>query len=99
MTDLSVKNTFKILPIVPIRDGVVFPNTEMVLTFGRPRSIAAVEASNATDRLMVLVMQKSPHLHDPMPQDRSCERAHILDGGDITATQDRPGLRPQNQIL
>ena len=69
MTDLADKNTFKILPIVPIRDGVVFPNTEMVLTFGRPRSIAAVEASNATDRLMVLVMQKSPHLHDPMPND------------------------------
>lgn len=69
MTNLADKNTFKVLPIIPIRDGVVFPNTEMVLTFGRPRSIAAVEASNATDRLMVLVMQKSPHLHDPMPND------------------------------
>src|SRR3989337_3775039 len=59
----------KTLPIIPIRDGVVFPNTEIVLTFGRPRSLAAIEASNASDRLVVLVMQKTPHLHDPQTTD------------------------------
>jgi len=59
----------KTLPIIPIRDGVVFPNTEIVLTFGRPRSLAAIEASNSTDRNVVLVMQKTPHLHEPTPSD------------------------------
>jgi len=59
----------KTLPVVPIRDGIVFPNTEMVLTFGRPRSLSAIEASNTSDRLIALVMQKSPHLHDPVPSD------------------------------
>ena len=62
-------NKVKTLPIIPIRDGVVFPNTEIVLTFGRPRSLAAIEASNSTDRNVVLVMQKTPHLHEPTPSD------------------------------
>ena len=59
----------KTLPIIPIRDGVVFPNTEIVLTFGRPRSLQAIEASSSTDRTVVLVMQKTPHMHEPNPQD------------------------------
>lgn len=59
----------KTYPVIPIRDGVVFPNTEIVLTFGRPKSLSAIEASNATDRMVVLSMQKTPHLQDPSPTD------------------------------
>jgi ATP-dependent Lon protease len=59
----------KTLPVIPIRDGVVFPNTEIVLTFGRPKSLAAIEASNSFDRLVVLSMQKTPHIHDPNPSE------------------------------
>ncbi|MBI4991053.1 LON peptidase substrate-binding domain-containing protein, partial [Candidatus Gottesmanbacteria bacterium] len=69
MTNLVTQQLVKTLPVVPIRDGVVFPNTEMVLTFGRPKSLSAIEASNATDRMVVLSMQKTPHVHDPAPQD------------------------------
>lgn len=69
MTDLTT-NPHKVLPVVPIRDGVVFPNTEIVLTFGRPKSLSAIEAANlATDRLVILVMQKSPHVHEPHTSD------------------------------
>lgn len=59
----------KRLPVVPIRDGVVFPSTEVVLTFGRPRSLAAVEAAFSRDRLIVILMQKDPHVNDPNPND------------------------------
>lgn len=69
MINLSKDNPQKTLPVIPIRDGVVFPNTEIVLTFGRPRSLAAIEASNSTDRMVVLTMQKTPHIHDPLPTD------------------------------
>src|SRR3990170_1930687 len=69
MTDPENQGKIKTLPVIPIRDGVVFPNTEIVLTFGRPRSLSAIEASNSTDRLVILVMQKTPHLHDPTPSD------------------------------
>jgi len=58
-----------LLPVIPIRDGVVFPNTEIVLTFGRPKSLAAIEASNSTDRVVVLVMQKTSTIQDPIPSD------------------------------
>jgi len=66
MTDLS---NIKTLPVIPIRDGVVFPHTEIVLTFGRPKSIASIEASSTTDRQVVLAMQKNPHIHDPTASD------------------------------
>ena len=62
-------SSVKILPVIPIRDGVVFPNTEIVLTFGRPGSLSAIEASNGSDRLVVLSMQKNSSLHDPQPSD------------------------------
>lgn len=57
------------LPIIPIRDGVVFPGTEVVLTFGRQRSVSAIEAASAFNRQVVLVMQKSPNVNSPNPED------------------------------
>lgn len=57
------------LPIIPIRDGVVFPGTEVVLTFGRQRSVAAIEAASGFNKQVVLVMQKNPNVNNPTPQD------------------------------
>src|SRR3989344_9322278 len=57
------------LPIIPIRDGVVFPGTEVVLTFGRQRSVSAIESANSYNRQVVLVMQKSPTNNNPQPED------------------------------
>ena len=53
----------KTLPLVPLREGVVFPHTEAVLTFGRPKSNAGVEAAFKTDRLIVFVTQKDSIYH------------------------------------
>ena len=64
-----MQSNLRTYPVIPIRDGVVFPNTEIVLTFGRPKSLSAIEASNATDRMVVLSMQKTPHIQDPLPAD------------------------------
>ncbi|MBM3205793.1 endopeptidase La, partial [Candidatus Shapirobacteria bacterium] len=55
----------KILPLVAIREGVVFPHTETILTFGRPKSIAAVEAAYKTDQLVAFFSQKNNRLADP----------------------------------
>ena len=57
------------VPLVPLRDGVVFPHTEAVLTFGRPKSNAGVEASFRTDRLIVFVTQKNPLASEPTLND------------------------------
>lgn len=56
-------------PLVAIRDGVIFPHTEIVLTFGRPRSISGVEAAFRTDKQIVFVTQKNPALPDPKEED------------------------------
>ncbi len=63
------KRTERTVPLVPLRDGVVFPHTEAVLTFGRPKSNAGVEAAFRTDRMIVFVSQKHPDKADPKLED------------------------------
>lgn len=58
-----------VLSVVPIRDGIVFPGTEMILTFGRARSVAAIEAAQSSGKRVVLVMQRNPAINDPTPSD------------------------------
>ncbi|MCL4359796.1 endopeptidase La [Patescibacteria group bacterium] len=58
-----------VLPVVPIRDGIVFPGTEMILTFGRQRSVSAIESAQANGKRVVLVMQRNPNINDPTPSD------------------------------
>lgn len=67
MSTIIPDTTEKILPVVPIRDGVVFPSTEVVLTFGRPKSLAAIESAFAGDKMVAIVMQKNPSVNDPEP--------------------------------
>lgn len=59
----------KILPIIPIRDGIIFPSTDSVLTFGRPKSLAALEAAFQHERIVCFVLQKNARLNDPGPDD------------------------------
>src|SRR5689334_14560698 len=59
----------QVLPVVPIRDGIVFPGTEMILTFGRQRSVAAIEAAQSSGKKVVLVMQRNPNINDPTQTD------------------------------
>ena len=57
------------MPIIPIRDGIIFPNTDSVLTFGRPKSLAALESSFSQERIVGFVLQKNSKLNEPMPSD------------------------------
>ncbi len=59
----------QVYPVVPIRDGIVFPGTEMILTFGRQRSVSAIEAAQASGKKIILVMQKNPNINDPTASD------------------------------
>ncbi|MCL4374445.1 endopeptidase La [Patescibacteria group bacterium] len=52
-------------PIVAVRDGIVFPNTENVLIFGRQKSIAAIDEALRRDKKIVLLIQKNSALDDP----------------------------------
>src|SRR4030043_565475 len=59
----------KIVPIIPIRDGIIFPNTDSVLTFGRPKSLAALESAFQHERIVCFVLQKNSKLNEPTPDD------------------------------
>jgi ATP-dependent Lon protease len=59
----------KLVPIIPIRDGIILPSTDSVLTFGRPKSLAALESAFQNERIVCFVLQKNPRLNDPSPED------------------------------
>lgn len=59
----------KLIPIIPIRDGIIFPSTDSVLTFGRPKSLAALESAFRQERVVCFVLQKNARLNDPSPED------------------------------
>jgi ATP-dependent Lon protease len=54
------------LPVLPIKNDVLFPRQLLPLTVGRPRSLAAVEAALATeDKTIVVVPQLDPNVEEP----------------------------------
>lgn len=59
----------RFVPVIPIRDGIVFPHTESILTFGRPKSLAALEIATSGERIVCFVLQKNPRQNDPEPAD------------------------------
>jgi ATP-dependent Lon protease len=57
------------LPLLPVRDIVVFPAMVIPLAVGREKSIKALEEAMATKRLIFLVTQKNIHTEDPTKDD------------------------------
>lgn len=57
------------LPLLPLRDVVVFPNMVIPLFVGRPKSIRALEMAMEEERSIFLVAQKSAAKDDPTPED------------------------------
>lgn len=69
MTFLIGSTNQSTLPVIAVRDGIVFPRTENVLVFGRPKSIATINDVMKKDKKMVLVMQKNTSVEDPKIED------------------------------
>jgi ATP-dependent Lon protease len=57
------------LPLLPLRDVVVFPHMVIPLFVGRPKSIKALETAMEAGKSIVLVAQKSAAKDDPGPED------------------------------
>ncbi|BBB33032.1 ATP-dependent Lon protease [Thermotomaculum hydrothermale] len=58
-------NTPDILPVLPLRDVVVFPYFLIPLSVGRPASIEAVNAALEGQRFIFLATQKNPEIEEP----------------------------------
>jgi len=59
----------KIIPIVSLREEVIFPHVETILSFGRSASISAIEAAFKSDRLVCFLTQKNPKIAEPTKDD------------------------------
>jgi ATP-dependent Lon protease len=57
------------LPLLPVRDIVIFNHMFLPLYVGRESSITAVDESLEKDRLIFLATQKDPNNDDPKPDD------------------------------
>uniref|UniRef100_UPI004048AAF7 endopeptidase La n=1 Tax=Limnohabitans sp. TaxID=1907725 RepID=UPI004048AAF7 len=57
------------LPMLPLRDVVVFPHMVIPLFVGRPKSIKALESAMAAERRIMLVAQKTAAKDEPSVED------------------------------
>ena len=57
------------LPLLPLRDVVVFPHMVIPLFVGRPKSIKALETAMEAGKNILLVAQKSAAKDEPVPED------------------------------
>ncbi|SCZ63620.1 endopeptidase La [Thiohalomonas denitrificans] len=71
MTDKisEVTDQMRSMPVLPLRDVVVYPHMVIPLFVGRDKSIKALEAAMADDKEILLVAQKSAGEDDPTQDD------------------------------
>ncbi|MCA6070421.1 MAG: endopeptidase La, partial [Endomicrobium sp.] len=72
-----------LLPLLPVKDIIVYPAMVLPLAVSREKSIRALEESMATNRLVFIVTQKNIQVEDPTPKDvfnigTVCEVLQIL---------------------
>jgi ATP-dependent Lon protease len=67
---MSEQTAVRVLPVLPLKNALLFPNLLMPLSVGRPSSLAAVEAALATEeKEIILVAQKDPTVESPTQDD------------------------------
>ena len=64
-----MSSRYETLPVLPLRDVVVYPSMVIPLFVGRAKSIAALEHATANDKKVFLVAQKDAKSDDPGQND------------------------------
>ena len=67
MTEFEKFDVPDIIPVLPVRDMVMYPSVILPLFVGRDMSINAVEKALSKDRLILVVAQKDLTDEDPLP--------------------------------
>ncbi|MEJ2346837.1 MAG: endopeptidase La [Gammaproteobacteria bacterium] len=68
-TSEVIDNPMLVVPVLPLRDVVVYPHMVIPLFVGREKSIQALESAMAGDKQILLVAQKSAEVDDPQADD------------------------------
>src|SRR5450755_594734 len=61
--------TAQSVPVLPLRDVVVYPHMVLPLFVGREKSIQALDVAMRTDKRIMLVAQKQADVDDPKADD------------------------------
>lgn len=69
MEKKDINETVKNIPMIPLRDLVVFPSTLVPFIIGRSSSIKALEKASSEDKLIFLSAQMDASLDNPRPLD------------------------------
>ncbi|GAB3922383.1 endopeptidase La [Mucilaginibacter myungsuensis] len=64
--EMNNEETPSILPILPLRNTVLFPGVVMPITVGRDKSIKLIREANKKDRLIGVVSQQDVNIEDPI---------------------------------
>ena len=64
-----MSNPVYTIPLLPLRDVVIFPHMVAPLFVGREKSIRALEEAMKTDKKILLSAQKDAKTNDPGPED------------------------------
>ncbi len=59
----------EVVPILPLRNTVLFPGVVIPITAGRDKSIKLIKESNASDKIIGVVAQKNESEENPGPKD------------------------------
>jgi ATP-dependent Lon protease len=58
-----------VIPVLPLRNTILYPSMIMPLAVGREKSLKALEQATREDGLIFVVSQKDGEIEDPTPQD------------------------------
>ncbi|MEO9531222.1 MAG: endopeptidase La [Crocinitomicaceae bacterium] len=67
--NLNKETVPETLPILPIRNNVLFPGVVIPITVGRDKSIKLIEDAYNSDKTIGVVSQKKASIEDPVPTD------------------------------
>ena len=74
----------KMIPVVTLRDIVVFPGTTVYFEVGRESTIKAVSEAMNSDKMIFTVAQKDQHEEnpglEPLPPQGVCRCSHNMSG-------------------
>ncbi|HUI41190.1 MAG TPA: endopeptidase La [Terriglobia bacterium] len=60
---------FNELPVLPVRETVLFPNAILPLTVGRENSLKLIADLKDDEKLIAVISQRDPRVENPMPAD------------------------------
>jgi ATP-dependent Lon protease len=66
---VSVEVVPDVLPVLPLKDTVIFPYIILPLSVARDKSVQAVDRALSEHRHILLVPQRDANLHDPLEED------------------------------